>query len=138
MQLANTNGQILAALTLSGSVSGTVYFWGTPTVSADGKTVSVPNLTLAAESRTALAEKNVRLPDFIANLFSKPIRDAVTLNLRKQLPQTGGTEPISFQLGQRGILSLGRLQVTIASVKSIDGELQANILIKGDPTASNP
>ena len=139
LQLGNSNGQIFAALSVTGSVSGTVYFWGTPIRSEDGKTVSIPNLTLAAESRKLLAAKNARLPDFIANLFSKPIQDAFTFNLQNVLPQTGGTQPISFTLGNNGILDLGTLNVAIQDVRSVEGQLQADVLIKGGvANAHNP
>ena len=47
-------------------------FWGTPLPSSDGKSVSIPDLTLAIASRNALGLKDQRLPDFGANLFKKP------------------------------------------------------------------
>jgi hypothetical protein len=138
LQLGNSSGQVIAALSVTGSVKGTVYFWGTPTVSGDGKTVSIPNLTLAATSQTALSSKDARLPDFFANLFKKPIQDAFTVNLAQSLPQTRGTQPISFPLADSAILQLGDLDVSVISLKSVDGELQVSILVKGNANARTP
>jgi hypothetical protein len=138
LQVANANGQVLAALSLTGSISGTVYFWGTPATSIDGKTVFLSNLNLAAESRAALSSKDARLPDFIANLFKAPIQEAFSLNLAKVFPQSDGSQPISFPLPNNGILRLGALKLRIDTVKSVEGQLDATIVIEGDPGAWNP
>ena len=135
LQLGNANGQVMAALTVTGSVSGTVYFWGTPFVSFDGKNVSLSNLTLAAASRIALSSKDARLPDFIVNLFKQPIQDAITLNLEKALPPTGNTQPISLPLGSDVLLKLGSLDLSVRRLSSVEGALQAEILVKGKPAA---
>lgn len=131
LQLANANGQIFGALTLKGALSGTVFFFGVPTVSPDGETLSIPNLTLAATSQEVLGKINPRLPDFVANVFKKPIQDAFTFDLAKLLPQAGATQPITFPLGNNGIIDLGSLKVTIDFVRSLEGQLQADVVIKG-------
>jgi len=131
LQLANANGQILGGLTLKGALSGTVFFFGIPTVSPDGETVSISNLTLAATSQEVLGKINPRLPDFVANVFQKPIQDAFTFNLEKLLPPAGATQPITFPLGNNGIIDLGSLNVTVDFVRSLEGQLQADVVIKG-------
>ena len=51
---SDANGRVLLAVETSGDLKGTTYYWGTPRLEDGGKSLSVPDLQMANESRTAI------------------------------------------------------------------------------------
>jgi hypothetical protein len=131
VQVGNSSGQLFVQVDFEGALAGTVYFWGTPTLSPDGNVISVPGIHLAAESQTALGKVNVRLPDFVANLLSGPLQQALVFDISEQLKElkASGSQTITIDGGVT--LELGSFSVHAASVRSIPSELQADVVLEG-------
>jgi hypothetical protein len=51
---SNGNGRTLLAINTSGNVNGTVYYWGVPRLEQDGNVISMSDIEMAAETKTAL------------------------------------------------------------------------------------
>jgi uncharacterized protein DUF4403 len=135
VHVGDAHGQVFVQIDLSGSLRGTIYFWGTPVLSPDHKTISVPGVHLAAESCSALHGLDVRLPDVIVNLFQPTLEKALVFDVDKIVSPliSAGNRTFPFDGGS---LSLSGLQLTVLSVQSVPSELQVNVRLEGRATGS--
>jgi hypothetical protein len=138
VQARDASGQVLVAVTLSGSLNGTVYFWGTPVLSHNGQTISVPDAELAAASRSALLGIDIRLPDLIVGLFRQPIRNVLVHNLGPDLATVAAIGSKNIGIPGGGSLSLGSVAVKPLDVRSSPSGLNADVLVTGTATAVVP
>lgn len=51
---ADANGRTLFSVVTSGNVEGTLYYWATPRLEADGSSIMMPDLQMADETKIAL------------------------------------------------------------------------------------
>ncbi len=51
---SDLNGRTLLALETSGGVNGTLYYWGTPKLEQDVKAITIPDLQMTNETKSAL------------------------------------------------------------------------------------
>jgi hypothetical protein len=131
----DAQGQVLVGLTFTGSLDGTIYFWGSPVISADGKTVSIPDVDLAVESRNALLGIDASLPSSITNLFKQPLREKLMVNVEqltlplKHLAHVGGAIP-------GGTFRIDEFTLMPQAVRSIPSSLQIDVLLTGKAEAT--
>jgi hypothetical protein len=132
-EVRDAQGQILVALTLTGSLNGTVYFWGTPVLSPDGKIVSVSDADLAAESKLALIGIDAQLPTIITDLFRQPIRDHLRLDVEQLAApiKTIAGKGVTFPGGS---IMIGQFDLKPLDVRSIPSSLQVDVLLTGTAT----
>lgn len=137
IQVGDAHGQVFVQVELRESLRGTISFWGTPVLSEDHKTISIPGLHLAADSRGALFGLNVRLPDAIVNLFQPRLARALVFDVEQLTRPLAGTngKAISFSF-PGGRVSLSNLRVAIESVQSVPSQLRINATLAGRAAGS--
>jgi len=133
VQIGDASGNVFAQVEITGSLNGTVFFWGKPTLSSDHKTAFLDDFHLAAESKTVLAGVDVRLPDVIVNLFQKPLEQALTINVDSAVGSltSVGQRGMPFQ---GGVLRLGNFDITVVDVRSTRSDLQIDAVLSGTAT----
>jgi hypothetical protein len=83
----DANGRILLAVETSGDLKGTIYYWGTPRLDDNGKTLSIPDLQMANESRVALDSVRVGYWQMVDRELKTKLRQAVTTDFSAQIEQ---------------------------------------------------
>ena len=83
----DANGRILLAVETSGDLKGTIYYWGTPRLDDNGKTLSVPDLQMANESRTALDSIRVGYWQMVDRELKNKLRQAIATDFSPQIDQ---------------------------------------------------
>jgi hypothetical protein len=82
---SNGNGRTLLAINTSGSVNGTLYYWGVPYLEQDGSVIALSEIEMAAESKTALDQIK---PGYwkMVDLELKPrLQKAASIDLSSQM-----------------------------------------------------
>lgn len=83
----DANGRILLAVETGGDLKGTIYYWGTPRLDDNGRTLSVPDLQMANESRTALDSIRVGYWQMVDRELKTKLRQAITMDFSSQIDQ---------------------------------------------------
>ena len=78
---SDANGRVLIAVETSGGLDGTVYYWGTPQFQERGKTVRIPDLQMANESKRALDSMQMGYWQVVDRQLRDRLRDAATIDL---------------------------------------------------------
>jgi hypothetical protein len=84
---ADANGRVLMAIETSGDLKGTIYYWGTPHLDDGGKSLSVPDLQMANESKTAIDSIRVGYWQVVDRELRNKLRQAATIDLSPQVNQ---------------------------------------------------
>jgi len=82
---SDANGRVLVPVELKGDVNGTVYYWGTPHLDDSGRTLSVPDLQMANESKTAVDSIDVGYWQVVDKELKPRIREALNHDLTAQV-----------------------------------------------------
>jgi Domain of unknown function (DUF4403) len=127
-QISDSQGQMLAAVTLQGSLAGTVFFWGTPT--PNGTTVSLQNLHLADESRVALATVDSALPDLVSRLFETELKNSFILDLEPLVAPLREMTGKTIRLPGASA-TFGAFSISLNRVRAHRGRLLASALLTG-------
>jgi hypothetical protein len=81
----DANGRILLAVETSGDLKGTIYYWGTPHLDDGGKSLSVPDLQMANESRTAIDSIRIGYWQLVDRELRNKLRQAATTDFSAQI-----------------------------------------------------
>lgn len=81
----DANGRVLLAVETSGDLKGTIYYWGTPHVDEGGKSLSVPDLQMANESRTALDSIRIGYWQMVDRELKNKLRQAAITDFSAQI-----------------------------------------------------
>ncbi|MBA2487161.1 MAG: DUF4403 family protein [Nitrospira sp.] len=91
----DANGRVLVAVDTTGDLKGTIYYWGTPHLDDGGKSLSIPDLQMANESKTAIDSIRVGYWQLVDRELKNRLRQAATTDLSAQIDRmkqviTGG------------------------------------------------
>ena len=132
---SNANGQTLLTINISGSVNGTLYYWGTPHLERDGNIISMSDLQMAAETKTALDKVKPNYWQTTDRELKLRLQEAATIDLS---PQLGNVKSALSGQHKRGWLELDLLMARQESVQvtSTENGLVADVVLEGTASAS--
>jgi hypothetical protein len=79
------NGRTLLAINTSGNVNGTVYYWGVPRLEQDGNVISMSDIEMAAESKTALDQIKPGYWNMVDLELKPRLQKAANIDLSRQM-----------------------------------------------------
>lgn len=82
---ADANGRVLVTVETSGDLKGTIYYWGTPRLDDGGKSLSIPDLQMAGESKTAIDSIRVGYWQQVDRGLHDKLRQALAIDLSAQV-----------------------------------------------------
>lgn len=82
---SDANGRVLLAVETNGDLNGTIYYWGTPRLDDGGASLSIPDLQMANESKTALDTVRVGYWQILDRELKTRLRQAATVDLSTQV-----------------------------------------------------
>jgi hypothetical protein len=132
---SDVSGRTLLAVHTSGDVKGTLYYWGTPQLEHDGNIISIPDLQIANETRTALEEIKSGYWQMVNNELQPRLREASTLDLSQRIG--GMKQALSGQHKSGGLaLDLLLAKQEGGQVVSTKDALVADVLLEGTASAA--
>ena len=87
LQASDANGRLLVSATVTGSLRGTFYLWGTPTLNTDASLIHFPGFQLAFESATILDKIKFGLAKLIFGNLGEKIKPLLTVDLAPKIQQ---------------------------------------------------
>lgn len=82
---ADANGRVLVAIEMTGDLKGTVYYWGTPRLDDDGRSLSVPDLQMAQESKAAIDSIRIGYWQLVDREIITKLRQAMVIDMSAQV-----------------------------------------------------
>ena len=82
---SDANGRVLLKVETTGDLTGTMYYWGTPHLDDGGRSLSIPDLQMANESKMALDSLRVGYWQVLDRELKNRLRQASTVELSSQL-----------------------------------------------------
>jgi len=79
------NGRTLLSVNTSGAVKGTVYYWGVPRLEQDGNVISISDIEMAAESKTALDQVKIGYWQTVDLELKPRLQKAASMDLSAQM-----------------------------------------------------
>jgi Domain of unknown function (DUF4403) len=83
--VSEANGRLLISIDLTNYVNGRIYFWGTPTIAADGTMLTVPDLQLDIKSAHLLDAIKIGLAQLFSGSFLDKAKQYSTIDLAPQI-----------------------------------------------------
>ena len=132
---SDANGRVLIAVETSGGLDGTVYYWGTPQFHERGKTVRIPDLQMANESKRALDSMQMGYWQVVDRQLRERLRDAATIDLTTRVDRMKTALSGAHQSGDLKMdMLIGREQPD--QVRTTKDGLVASYYLEGTATAS--
>ncbi len=78
---ADANGRALVAIETSGDLKGTLYYWGTPRLDESGRSISVPDLQMANESKAAIDSIRIGYWQLVDRGLKTNLREAMAVDI---------------------------------------------------------
>jgi hypothetical protein len=78
---SDANGRVLMAVETTGGLDGTIYYWGTPQLQEGGKSIRIPDLQMANESKRALDAMQMGSWQLVDRQLRDRLRDAATIDI---------------------------------------------------------
>ncbi|HPV83763.1 MAG TPA: DUF4403 family protein [Nitrospira sp.] len=82
---SDANGRALVAIDMSGDLKGTIYYWGTPRLEDSGRSISVPDLQMANESKAAIDSIRIGYWQLVDRELNSKLRQAMTVDISPQV-----------------------------------------------------
>lgn len=82
---SDANGRALVAIDMSGDLKGTIYYWGTPRLEEGGRSISVPDLQMANESKAAIDSIRIGYWQLVDRELNGKLRQAMTVDISPQV-----------------------------------------------------
>lgn len=82
---ADANGRVLLTVETAGELKGTIYYWGTPRLDDTGKSLTIPDLQMANESRTAIDSIRLGFWQTVDRELQPKLRQAMAIDLSTQV-----------------------------------------------------
>ena len=132
---SNANGQTLLAVNTSGSVNGTLYYWGAPRLERDGNVISISDIQMTAESKTELDKVKAGYWQMVDLELRALLQKAATIDLSQQL---GNVKSALSGQHKNGWLELNLFvaRQEPAQVTSTENALEADVVLEGTASAT--
>lgn len=82
---SDVTGRTLLSVETSGKINGTLYYWGTPQLEDNGNTITIPDLQMANESKTALEHISTGYWKMVDEQLRPRLRQATTIDLAQRM-----------------------------------------------------
>ena len=82
---ADASGRVLVTVELSGDLKGTIYYWGTPRLDDGGRSLSVPDLQMANESKSAIDSIRIGYWQLVDRELNQKLRQAMAVDISAQV-----------------------------------------------------
>jgi len=82
---SDANGRVLMAVETTGGLDGTLYYWGTPQFQDGGKSIRIPDLQMANESKRALDSMQMGSWQMVDRQLRDRLRDAAVIDISNRL-----------------------------------------------------
>jgi hypothetical protein len=131
---SDVNGRTLIAVDTTGDINGTLYYWGTPQLGQDGNVITIPDLQMANETKTALDDVKSGYWQMVDQELKDRLRQAATINLSQRVASMKSA--LSGQHKSGGMatdLLLARQQA--GQVISTKDAIVADVLLEGTGSA---
>ncbi len=129
------NGRTLLAINTSGNVNGTVYYWGVPRLEQDGNVISMSDIEMAAESKTALDQIKTGYWKMVDLELKPRLQKAANIDLS---PQMGTVRSALSAQHKSGWLQLDLLvaRQQAGQVISTQDALVTEVVLEGTASAT--
>lgn len=131
----DANGRVLVTIETAGDLKGTVYYWGTPRLDETGRTLMIPDLQMANESRTAIDSIRVGLWQTVDRELQPKLRQAMAIDLSNHVDRLKQTVTGSHRSGDLTMDILVTRQQP-DQVRSSPQGITVSILLEGTATAT--
>jgi hypothetical protein len=81
----DANGRALVAIETTGDLKGTIYYWGTPRLDEGGRSISVPDLQMANESKAAIDSIRFGYWQLVDRELNAKLRQAMAVDISSQV-----------------------------------------------------
>ncbi len=132
---ADANGRMLLTVETGGDLKGTIYYWGTPRLDDAGRTLTVPDLQMANESRTAIDSIRVGFWQTVDRELQPKLRQALAIDLSNHVERLKHTITGSHRSGDLTMDILVTRQQP-DQVRSSPQGITVSILFEGTATAT--
>lgn len=132
---ADANGRVLLTVETAGELKGTIYYWGTPRLDDAGKSLTIPDLQMANESKTAIDSIRVGFWQTVDRELQPKLRQAMTIDLSNQVDRLKQTVTGSHRSGDLTMDILVTRQQP-DQVRSTAQGITVSILLEGTANAS--
>jgi hypothetical protein len=82
---SDANGRVLLAVETTGGLDGTLYYWGTPQFQDGGKSIRIPDLQMANESKRALDSMQMGSWQMVDRQLRDRLRDAAVIDISNRV-----------------------------------------------------
>ena len=133
---SDVTGRTLLSVETSGDVKGTLYYWGTPQLEQDGNIITIPDLQIANETKTALEDIKAGYWQMVDAELQPRLRQASTIDLSQRIGNMKNS--LSGQHKAGGVamdLLLARQEA--GQVISTKDALVADVLLEGTASAAS-
>jgi hypothetical protein len=129
------NGRTLLAINTSGNVNGTVYYWSVPRLERDGNVISMSEIEMAAESKTALDQIKPGYWNMVDLELKPRLQKAASIDLS---PQMGTVRSALSAQHKSGWLQLDLLvaRQEAGQVISTQNALVTEVVLEGTASAT--
>ncbi len=132
---SDTKGQTLLAVDTSGSLNGTLYYWGTPLLERDGNLISISDLHMAAETKTALEDIKPGYWRMVDQELKARLQKAASIDLSQQVDNVKTALSGQHKSGWLGI-DLFIVRQESVHVMSTENTLVADVILEGTASAT--
>jgi hypothetical protein len=132
---SDANGRSLVAIDMTGDLKGTIYYWGTPRLEEGGRTISVPDLQMANESKAAIDSIRIGYWQLVDRELNNKLRQAMTVDISSQVDRLKKTITGTHRSGGTTMDILITRQEP-DHVRSTPQGLTATIMLEGTANAT--
>ena len=131
---SDVNGRTLVSVETSGNVEGTLYYWGAPQLEHNGDVITIPDLQMANETKTALEEIKTGYWQMVDDELRPRLRQATTIDLSQRM---GNMKSALSGQHKSGGLAMDLLfaKQEAGQVMSTKDALVADVLLEGTASA---
>jgi hypothetical protein len=134
---ADASGRTLLTIRTAGDLNGAIYYWGTPRLEGGGAVMTIPDLQMAAESKTMLDSVKVGYWQLIDQQLREKLQTAARVDLSDRITKMKTAMTGTHQSGELTMdVQMARQQPQRAY--STPGALVADILFEGTATVTAP
>jgi len=134
---SDASGRTLLTIRTTGDLNGAIYYWGTPRLDGGGAVMTIPDLQMAAESKTMLDSVKVGYWQLIDEQLRDKLQTAARVDLSDRIAKMKTAMTGTHKSGDLTMdVQMARQQPQRAY--STPGALVADILFEGTATVTAP
>jgi hypothetical protein len=135
--VSDSSGRVLIAIRTAGDLNGTIYYSGTPRLEGGGSVITLPDLQMAAESKTMLDDVKIGYWQLIDQQLREKVQTAARVDISDRIGKMNTAMTGTHKSGDLTMdVQMARQQAQRAY--STPGALVADILFEGTASASAP